>query len=87
MYEGMIVGENNREEDLALNVCRMKKLSNIRAAGRDDNVVIAPPVIRSLEECLEYVEEDELLEVTPKALRMRKRILSADLRRKAAKIR
>ena len=82
VYEGMVVGANNKEGDLALNVCRTKKLSNMRAAGKDDNVILAPPRNFSLEEYLEYLEEDELLEVTPKNLRLRKRILNADQRKK-----
>ena len=81
VYEGMIVGENNKDSDLALNVCREKKLSNMRAAGRDDNVKLPPPLVMSLEECLEYVEDDELLEVTPTQLRLRKRFLT-ELERK-----
>jgi len=81
VYEGMIVGENNRAEDLTLNVCRTKKLTNMRASGRDDNVKIAPPRIMSLEESLEYIEDDELLEVTPGSLRLRKRTLN-ELERK-----
>jgi GTP-binding protein len=79
----MIVGANNKEGDLALNVCRTKKLTNMRAAGKDDNVILAPPRQLSLEECLEFIEEDELLEVTPKSLRLRKRILDADQRKKS----
>jgi GTP-binding protein len=82
VYEGMIVGENNKPDDLNLNVCREKKLSNMRAAGRDDNVKIPPPHVMSLEESLEYIEDDELLEVTPRSLRLRKRILSDIERRK-----
>jgi hypothetical protein len=82
VYEGMIVGSNNKEDDLALNVCRTKKLSNMRAAGKDDNVILAPPRVFSLEECLEFIEDDELLEVTPKSLRLRKRVLNADQRKK-----
>jgi GTP-binding protein len=82
VYEGMIVGENNKDEDLPLNVCRTKKLTNMRASGRDDNVKIAPPTILSLEESLEYIEDNELLEVTPKSLRLRKRLLSESDRRK-----
>ena len=82
VYTGMIVGENNRDGDLELNVCRAKKLTNMRASGRDDNAKIAPPKIMSLEECLEYVEDDELLEVTPKNLRLRKRVLAANLRKR-----
>ena len=82
VYEGMVVGENNKDKDLSLNVCREKKLSNMRAAGRDDNVKVPPPKIMSLEEALEYIEDDEFLEVTPKSLRLRKRILSEVERRK-----
>jgi GTP-binding protein len=85
VYEGMIVGENNRVEDLALNVCRTKKLTNMRAAGRDDNVKIAPPRIMSLEENLEYIEDDELLEVTPSSLRLRKRTLNEGERKRERK--
>ncbi|HED66886.1 MAG TPA: translational GTPase TypA [Planctomycetes bacterium] len=85
VYEGMIVGAYKKEGDLPVNVCRTKKLSNMRAAGRDDNVNLAPPVIFSLEEALEYVEEDELLEVTPDSLRLRKRIRTADQRKKMAR--
>ncbi|MFT7543064.1 MAG: GTP-binding protein [Gammaproteobacteria bacterium] len=82
VYEGMIVGECNRDGDLPLNICRTKKLTNMRASGRDDNVTLAPPIIKSLEESLEYIEDDELLEVTPSSLRLRKRILNADTRKK-----
>ncbi len=85
VYEGMIVGANNKDDDLPLNVCREKKLTNMRASGRDDNVKIAPPHIMSLEECLEYIEDDELLEVTPKSLRLRKQILNDNERKKAKK--
>ena len=85
VYAGMIVGENNRDSDLELNVCRAKKLTNMRAAGRDDNAKIAPPKIMSLEEALEYVEDDELVEVTPKSLRLRKRLLDENERKRAKK--
>ena len=85
VYEGMIVGENNKDTDLALNVCREKKLSNMRAAGRDENVKLPPPLVMSLEECLEYVEDDELLEVTPTQLRLRKRFLTELERKRDAK--
>jgi len=84
VYMGMIVGENNRLGDLELNVCRAKTLTNMRASGRDDNVKLAPPKVMSLEESLEYVEDDELLEVTPTNLRLRKRMLD-ELDRKRAK--
>jgi len=85
VYEGMVVGANNKDADLPVNVCRTKKLTNMRASGRDDNVNLAPPVVMSLEESLEYVEDDELLEVTPQTLRMRKRVRDADLRKKLAR--
>jgi GTP-binding protein len=82
VYEGMIIGENNKDNDLGVNVCREKKLTNIRSAGKDDNVKLPPPHVMSLEESLEYLEDDELLEVTPKSLRLRKRILQEIERRK-----
>ena len=85
VYEGMIVGANNKDTDLGVNVCREKKLSNMRAAGRDDNVKIPPPRVMSLEESLEYIEDDELLEVTPSSLRLRKRTLSDIERRKQSR--
>ena len=86
VYAGMVVGANNKDSDLPVNVCRQKKLTNMRAAGKDDNAVVSPPRIFSLEEALEYIEDDELLEVTPKSLRMRKRILDENKRRKLAKM-
>ena len=82
VYEGMIVGESNRTGDLTLNVSRTKKLTNMRAAGRDDNVRVVPARRLSLEESLEYIEDDELLEVTPADLRLRKRLLDQDARRR-----
>ena len=85
VYEGMVVGENNKNEDLALNVCRTKKLTNMRAAGKDSNAVLPPPRVMSLEETLEYIEDDELLEATPQSIRIRKRVLDADKRKKSSK--
>ena len=82
VYEGMIVGENARSEDMNVNPTREKKLTNMRAAGKDDNVLLKPPRDMSLEVALEYIEEDELVEVTPSTIRLRKVILSeADRRR------
>ena len=75
VYAGMIVGACNRNEDMAVNVCKKKQLTNMRAAGADDAVRLVPPRVLSLEQCMEYLADDELLEVTPKSLRMRKRIL------------
>ena len=84
-YEGMVVGEQNKAGDLPVNVCRAKKLTNIRTSSKDDAANIAPPRVMSLEEALEYIEDDELLEVTPKSLRLRKRILGADARKKQSR--
>ncbi|MEM6763633.1 MAG: translational GTPase TypA [Bacteroidota bacterium] len=72
VYEGMVIGENNRQDDLVVNVTKTKKLTNMRAAGSDDKSKLAPPIRFSLEEALEYIKEDEYLEVTPKSLRIRK---------------
>jgi GTP-binding protein len=82
VYEGMIVGENSRSEDMPVNPTKEKKLTNIRAAGSDKNILLKPPRVMSLETALEYIEEDELVEVTPGSIRLRKRILKeADRRR------
>ena len=75
VYAGMVVGACNRNEDMAVNVCKKKQLTNMRAAGSDDAIRLSPPRVFSLEQCLEYLADDELLEVTPKSLRIRKRIL------------
>jgi len=83
VYEGMIVGVNNKQGDIAVNVCKKKQLTNMRASGSDDALRLIPPTIMSLEKCLEFIEDDELLEVTPMNLRMRKKILDTDLRAKA----
>ncbi|MBZ4682757.1 MAG: GTP-binding protein [Fusobacteriaceae bacterium] len=85
VYEGMIVGEHSRENDLIVNACKGKKLTNMRAAGSDENVKLAPPRKFSLEQALEYIEDDELLEITPINIRMRKKILKAGERKRAKK--
>jgi GTP-binding protein len=85
VYVGMVVGANSRPGDLDVNVTRGKKLTNVRAAGSDDNVVLTPARRLSLEESLEYLGDDELLEVTPKHLRLRKRVLEPNLRKRSAK--
>ncbi|MDY6934678.1 MAG: translational GTPase TypA [Spirochaetota bacterium] len=85
VYEGMIVGENNREGDLEVNVCKTKKLTNMRAAGSDDNIRLSPPKQLNIEQSLEYIEDDELLEITPKSVRIRKKILNIIDRKKASK--
>ena len=83
VYEGMIIGENAHPSDLNVNACREKKLTNIRAAGRDENVILTPPREVSLERALEWIAEDELVEVTPKSVRLRKKQLAANERYKA----
>ncbi|HEU5479927.1 MAG TPA: translational GTPase TypA [Candidatus Tumulicola sp.] len=85
VYEGMIVGRANDDKDIALNVVREKKLTNMRAAGSDENVKLAPPDELSLERAIEFIEDDELVEVTPKSIRLRKRMLSEGERLKTRK--
>ena len=85
VYEGMIVGENARSMDITVNVCKKKHLTNTRASGSDDALRLTPPLIMSLEKCLEFINDDELLEVTPRSLRLRKTILDKDARAKADK--
>jgi GTP-binding protein len=75
VYEGMVVGEYNKDSDITVNVCREKKLSNMRTTGSDENIILKPPRDMSLEIALEYIEDDELVEITPKTIRLRKRYL------------
>ena len=82
IYEGMIVGENARDNDLVVNPCREKKLTNMRASGSDENVILKPPRDLSLEAALEYIEDDELVEITPQSIRLRKAMLSESDRRR-----
>lgn len=84
VYEGMIVGQHQRDKDLDVNVCKKKKLTNVRSSTEDIAVKLPPPRIMSLDDCIEYIAEDELLEVTPQSLRMRKRVLNVEDRRRAA---
>ena len=85
VYEGMIIGVANRGEDIVVNACRKKQLTNTRASGSDDALRLVPPKQMSLEQCLEFLADDELLEVTPKSLRMRKAILNHEQRMKSLK--
>jgi GTP-binding protein len=85
VYEGMIVGENSRPGDMEVNVTKGKKLTNMRASGSDDNILLEPPRRMSLEDALGYIADDELIEITPKAFRLRKRLLSASDRKKASR--
>ena len=83
VYAGQVVGEHVHDNDLVVNVCKAKQLTNVRASGTDDKARIIPKTVMSLEECLEYIKQDELVEVTPKSMRMRKTILDHDQRKKA----
>ena len=84
VYEGMIVGASPKSEDITVNVCKKKHITNTRASGSDDALKLTPPTIMSLEQCLEFIADDELVEVTPENIRMRKRILSKEQRMKQA---
>ena len=84
VYEGMVCGESARSEDMVINVCRKKQLTNTRASGSDEALRLTPPAVLSLEQCMEFIRDDELLEVTPKSLRLRKRELNKEQRMKAA---
>ena len=85
VYEGMIVGINSRPEDLAINVCKEKHLTNTRASGSDDALRLVPPIQMSLEKAIEFIQDDELVEVTPKSIRLRKKILDNKERERAAR--
>jgi GTP-binding protein len=82
VYEGMIVGEHSRENDLVVNVIQGKKLSNVRAAGKDDALILTPPLRMTLERAMSYISDDELVEVTPKSIRLRKRWLDPNVRKR-----
>lgn len=81
----MIVGESSKVEDLVINVCKKKHVTNMRAAGSDEALRLVPPKVLSLEACLEFIADDELVEVTPKHIRLRKKILDNTLRAKERK--
>lgn len=85
VYEGMIVGIHSRDNDLVVNVCKAKQLTNIRAAGSDENIILIPPILLSLEQALEFIEDDELVEVTPTSIRVRKKFLKEHERKRSAK--
>lgn len=85
VYEGMIVGLHTRDNDLVVNVCKAKQLTNIRAAGSDENIILTPPIQLSLEQALEFIEDDELVEVTPQNIRIRKKFLKEHERKRSGK--
>lgn len=82
VYEGMIVGLHTRDNDLVVNVCKAKQLTNIRAAGSDENILLTPPILMSLEQALEFIDDDELVEVTPQSIRVRKKFLKEHERKR-----
>lgn len=84
VYEGMVVGVSPKSDDIVVNVCKKKHVTNTRASGSDDALKLTPHTVLSLEQCLEFIQDDELVEVTPKSIRMRKRVLSKELRMKQA---
>ena len=80
---GQVIGENNRLDDITVNVTKTKKLTNMRASGSDDKILLAPPVRFSLEEAMEYIASDEFIEITPKSMRLRKIMLDENDRKRA----
>ena len=85
VYEGMVIGIHTRDNDLVVNVCKAKQLTNIRAAGSDENIILIPPILMSLEQALEFIEDDELVEVTPESIRVRKKFLKENERKRSSK--
>ena len=86
VYEGQIIGENSREDDMVVNPGKGKKLTNMRASGSDENIALTPPRKMSLEQCISYITDTELVEVTPKAIRLRKRLLKENDRKRAKQL-
>ena len=84
-YEGMVVGIHARDNDLVVNVTKEKQLTNIRAAGTDENIILTPPIKLTLEQAMEFIDDDELVEVTPNAIRIRKKFLKEHERKKASR--
>jgi GTP-binding protein len=87
IYAGQLVGVNKKDEDMVINLCKEKKLSNMRASGSDVNIILTPPLVLSLEQILGFLNEDELAEITPKSIRLRKKILNENDRKRFGKTR
>lgn len=85
VYEGMVIGVHSRDNDLVVNPIKTKQLTNIRAAGKDEAVVLTPPIQLTLESAIEFIADDELVEITPKSIRIRKRYLQEHERKRAAR--
>lgn len=86
LYEGMIVGLHSRENDLVVNPVKTKQLTNIRAAGKDEAILLTPPIRHTLESAVEFIADDELVEITPKSIRIRKRLLQEHERKRASRV-
>lgn len=85
LYEGMVIGINSRDNDLVVNPVRTKQLTNIRAAGKDEAIMLTPPIQLTLESAVEFIADDELVEITPKSIRIRKRYLKEHERKRASR--
>jgi GTP-binding protein len=85
VYGGMVVGESSREDDIIVNVCKLKQLSNMRSSGADEAIRLEPPLLHSLEQAIEWIATDEYIEVTPKSLRLRKKVLDHNERQRSSK--
>jgi GTP-binding protein len=85
VYEGMIIGIHSRSNDLVVNPLKAKQLTNIRAAGSDENILLTPPIVMTLEQAIEFIDDDELVEVTPKTIRLRKQFLKEHERKRASR--
>ena len=85
VYEGMVIGSHNRDNDLTVNTIKGKQLTNVRASGTDEATVLSPHITMSLEQSLEFIDDDELVEVTPLSIRIRKRLLTESERRRASR--
>jgi len=85
VYEGMVIGIHSRDNDLTVNPTKGKQLNNIRASGTDENLILSPPILFTLEEALEFIDDDELVEVTPAAIRVRKKFLKENERKRSTR--
>jgi GTP-binding protein len=85
LYEGMVIGIHTRDNDLVVNPVREKKLTNVRSSGKDDAIVLTPPIQLTLEKAVEFIADDELVEITPKSIRLRKRYLKEHERKRASR--
>ena len=85
LYEGMIIGIHSRDNDLVVNATKEKKLTNVRASGKDDAIDLVPPIKLTLERAIEFIADDELVEITPKSIRLRKRLLKEHERKRASR--